>query len=158
MSPNRPNPNPQTRGATPTAPNGTPSAPRADSLGELAPAPTYRHELPEGTVTVRADCINADGTVTLLTFSKSKQTGQADAVNTLLFSAVPEGTAVCVNHVRTGEVRRIEPTQNPSTRRARENHLAAYNRALRGIRLRVFPAKPAEKDDCAGCAYLLICD
>ncbi len=133
-------------------------AARSPANAKLAPAPAYRIELPEGTVEIRPDGIAHDGAVTRITFAKKKETGQSDAPNTLLFTAAPEGTAVRVRHIRTGEERAIEPTTNASTRRARESHLAAYNRALRGIRLQVFPPTPVDKNDCADCAYLLICE
>lgn len=123
----------------------------------LSPATPYHFELPEGTVEVRADGIAEDGTVERITFSKSKETGRSDAANTLLFSAVPDGTPVRVRHIRTGEERPIEPAKHTSTKRAREAHLSHYERALRGIRLNVFPAEPEDTGDCADCAYLLIC-
>ncbi|MBC8136157.1 MAG: UvrD-helicase domain-containing protein [Fibrella sp.] len=128
------------------------------STHNLTPATPYRFDLAEGTIEVKADGIATDGTVERITFSKSKETGRSDAVNTLLFSAVPDGTAVRVRHVRTGEERVIEPAKHTSTRRAREAHLSHYERALRGIRLNVFPADPEDTGDCADCAYLLICD
>ncbi len=123
----------------------------------LAPVTPYRYQLAGGTVEVRADGIAGDGTVERITFSKSKETGRSDAANTLLFSAVPDGTPVRVRHVRTGEERPIEPSKHASTRRAREAHLSHYERALRGIRLNVFPAEPEDAGDCPDCAYLLIC-
>ncbi|MBC7806307.1 MAG: UvrD-helicase domain-containing protein [Akkermansiaceae bacterium] len=123
----------------------------------LASATPYRYELSEGTVEVKADGVAVDGTVERITFSKSKETGRSDAANTLLFSAVPDGTAVRVRHVRTGEERAIEPAKHTSTKRAREAHLSHYERALRGIRLNMFPAEPEDASDCADCAYLLIC-
>jgi hypothetical protein len=104
---------------------------------------------------VKPDGIAEDGAVERITFSKSKETGRSDAANTLLFSAVPDGTPVRVRHVRTGEERPIEPAKHTSTKRAREAHLSHYERALRGIRLNVFPAQPEDAGDCADCAFLI---
>ncbi len=39
----------------------------------------------------------------------------------------------------------------------RKKHLAAYDAALHGIRLQVFPPTPREPDDCAACPYFFIC-
>ena len=121
-------------------------------------ATRYRVELAEGAVEIAADHVAPDGTVERFSFAGSAETGRRDAINTLLFSAVPDGTPVRVRHVRTGEERALEPARHPSTRRARESHLARYNGALRGIRLNMFPAVPEEAGDCADCAYLLVCE
>ena len=130
----------------------------AQSVRELAPALPYQFKLAEGMVEVQPDGVAPDGTVERFTFAKSKETGRQDAVNTLLFTAAPEGTPVRVRHVRTGEERTIEPAKHASTRRARESHLLHYDRALRGIRLNMFPAEPEDASDCVDCAYLLVCD
>ena len=45
----------------------------------------------------------------------------------------------------------------PGTPALRKKHLAAYDAALRGIRLQVFPATPREPDDCAACPYFFLC-
>ena len=131
---------------------------RLQTLGELRPAPPYTVALSEGTVTVRADGVAGDGGAERISFAKTKETGKSDAGNTLLFSAAPQGTVVRVRHIRTGEERIMEDTKNASTRRARESHLESYNRALRGIRLQMFPREPDDATGCASCAYLLICE
>lgn len=46
---------------------------------------------------------------------------------------------------------------SPGTPAQRKKHLAAYDAALRGIRLQVFPPTPREPDDCAACPYFFIC-
>lgn len=40
----------------------------------------------------------------------------------------------------------------------RVKNLAVYDAALRGIALRVFPARPADPADCSACPYFFICE
>ena len=50
--------------------------------------------------------------------------------------------------------RRLPVADRP---RIRERHLDDYDRALRGIALKVFPATPSERDECPSCPYFFIC-
>jgi hypothetical protein len=45
----------------------------------------------------------------------------------------------------------------PGTPAQRKKHLAAYEDALRGVRLRVFPAVPKDDNDCPACPYFFVC-
>lgn len=50
--------------------------------------------------------------------------------------------------------RRLPVADRP---RIRERHLDDYNRALRGIALKVFPARPTEPGECPSCPYFFSC-
>lgn len=50
--------------------------------------------------------------------------------------------------------RRLPVADRP---RIRERHLDDYDRALRGIALKVFPAAPTERDECPSCPYFFSC-
>jgi hypothetical protein len=137
---------------------------------EDAGAPASFHVvLPNGTVCVRADGRDEAGAWERRTFRKPpKDEDDAPAAApsappeprlSLLQEAVLRQTGagagrpvVRLRFLRTGMVL---PLADKPKQRAK--HLAEYDRALQGIRLRVFPAAPADPDDCPTCPYFFIC-
>lgn len=67
--------------------------------------------------------------------------------------AAPAEVTIYQRYVRTGESLPVPPP----TARQRARHLETYERALRGVRLRVFPADPGDLDDCPVCPFFFVC-
>jgi superfamily I DNA/RNA helicase/Zn-dependent peptidase ImmA (M78 family) len=129
-----------------------------------ADAPVLEVVLPSGVVTVQADAVEAGGAVLeCRTFRRPPAEGEESAPGgdrwlSLLQEAAktagPGGTAaqVRMRFLQDGQV--LPVADRP---RQRANHLAAYEGALRGIQLNVFPPEPGDDGDCPSCPYFFIC-
>jgi superfamily I DNA/RNA helicase len=67
-------------------------------------------------------------------------------------AGTPTMPVVRMRYVQSGETRAV--ADKP---KMRQKHLAAYDRAIRGIRLKLWPPAPEEGTDCAACPYLFVC-
>jgi hypothetical protein len=116
--------------------------------------------LEHGTVVARPDAAARDlSAVELHTFrrppkadDKGRQQAPAEMRLSLLQEAAGDGAEVRVRYVQGDVVLPAKPTKGQ-----REKHLAAYDRALRGLQLRVFSPAPADTSDCPNCPYLFLC-
>jgi len=114
--------------------------------------------LENGTVTVRPDAATPDlSTVELHTFRRppkdeKRREAPTEPRLSLLQEAAGDAAQVRVRYLQ-GDV--VLPASDG--KKQREKHLAAYDRALQGIRLRVFDAAPADGGDCPNCPYLFLC-
>jgi len=129
------------------------AAPEADA----AEPPVLTVSLPGGTIAVRPDAATPDlSVVERQTFRRPPKEGEKDAPQdprlSLLQAATGGKARVDLHYLQNGTV-----LTAPNRPRVREKHLAAYDRALRGIRLRVFDPTPAEASDCPSCPYFFLC-
>lgn len=118
--------------------------------------------LENGVVMVRADATDEEGRrMECQTFRKPPQSGDAEASTTMRLSLLYEAAAranpgaevsVHLRYLQTGDTFPVadKPKQ-------REKHLAAYDRALKGIRLKVYDPAPTDAGDCPTCPYFFIC-
>ena len=129
--------------------------------------PRLTATLPGCRVTVRPDVLqrrNENDTFILarrLT-GKPSDDDRRDAKLALLRRAAaetfPEKACVLeLHYLADGQIVEVEPPGTPYKAQLEADRLKKYERAARGIRLRLFPAKPASADECQTCAYALIC-
>ena len=146
-----------------TAPEAEQPAPtpgrRPGGAGEEAEPPLLTVALPSGTISVRPDAAAPDlSSVEVQTFRRPPREGEAtgeapqDPRLSLLQAATGGKVKVSVRYLQNDTV-----LAAPNKPRQREKHLAGYDRALRGIQLRVFDPAPAEPTDCPSCPYFFLC-
>lgn len=119
-----------------------------------------RVTLENGVVAVRPDAGVLTEGVVQETFRKPPKDGKIDPeprlalLRTALEQQAPDGAVTLhLRFLRTGDLLPVPPDRP----KQREKHLAGYDRALRGIRLQIFAATPADPGDCPLCPYFFIC-
>ena len=129
--------------------------------------PRLTATLPGCRVTVRPDALQRrteDDTLILarrLT-GKPNDDDRRDSKLALLRCAAaetfPEKACILeLHYLADGQIVEVGPPATPHKAQLEADRLRKYERAARGIRLRLFPAKPASADECQTCAYALIC-
>jgi hypothetical protein len=117
--------------------------------------------LENGAVIVQPEALAENGTIIeTSTFRKVPAEG-ADAPPEMRQSLLAEaasraasGTPVTVRmrYLQTGETRPV--ADKP---KIRQKHLAAYDEALKGIKLHVWDPAPQEASDCPDCPFFFLC-
>lgn len=70
----------------------------------------------------------------------------------------PEDACVLeLHYLANGQAVEVPLPATPYKAQLEADRLKKYERAARGIRLRLFPAKPGAADECQSCAYALVC-
>lgn len=111
--------------------------------------------LDHGTVLVRPDDARDTGAVERRTLRKPPAPDAEKADPDLRLSLLQEvfgADQVSVRFLQDG--RRLPVADKP---RQRERHLDDYDRALRGIALKAFPAVPSDLADCPACPFFFVC-
>jgi superfamily I DNA/RNA helicase len=142
--------------AMPTAPR-----PRRPTKPE-APAPLLTIELPSGVISVQPDVAEKGGLVWEHQTFRKPPNGDEEEVPTeprlsllqeAAFRTNPDSPpSVQIRFLQTDEA---YPVKNQPRIRAR--HLAAYDRALKGIQLKVYTPDPEDTADCPNCPYFFVC-
>jgi hypothetical protein len=117
--------------------------------------------LENGSITVYPEGLTEDGTaIETSTFRKVPAEG-ADAPPEMRQSLLTEAASLAANgravtvrmrYLQTGETRPV--ADKP---KIRQKHLAAYNEALKGIKLRVWDPSPQEASECPDCPFFFLC-
>ncbi len=128
----------------------------------LTPLTPFVVERQDGEIVIRAEQ-NAPETgtagrasktngVTFRTYRKTpaRTAAEPDLRHVLLGEATPN---VSVRFLQTGDVLPLAKV----TDKARQQQLARADRALKGIRLRVFAPDPTEPKECPACPYFFVC-
>jgi hypothetical protein len=124
--------------------------------------PILTLELENGAITVQPDAADPSGTVMeCQTFRKPPVGEEPTVPNEPRFSLLSEAARrahpnepvrVNLHYLQSGQTFPV-----PEKPKVQARHLADYDRALKGIRLQVFNATPADASDCPACPYFFIC-
>lgn len=68
-----------------------------------------------------------------------------------------EACVLELHYLADGRTVEIPPPPTPHKVQLEADRLVKYDDAARGIRLRLFPARPVSADECQTCAYALVC-
>jgi hypothetical protein len=126
-----------------------------------AEPPLLTLPLENGVITVQPEALTENGTlIETSTFRKVPVEG-ADVAPEMHQSLLAEAAALAANgkpvtvrmrYLQTGESRPV--ADKP---KIRQKHLAAYDQALKGIKLRVWEPSPQEATDCPNCPFFFLC-
>ncbi|MDX1931312.1 MAG: ATP-dependent helicase [Capsulimonadales bacterium] len=120
-------------------------------------------ELENGAIEVRPDFVSSDGaTMECHTFRRPPTDPEnsdilRDPRYSLLYEAALKARPGGKPDLRLRFLQSGETLAVPDRPKTRLRHLEQYDRALRGIRLKVFPPTPADTADCPTCPYYFIC-
>jgi superfamily I DNA/RNA helicase len=137
-------------------------APSHRRTADTERVPTLTLELENGAIIVRPDAIGPTGNVLECQTFRKPPVGEEPIVPneprfSLLLEAArranpTETVTVNLHYLQSGQTFPV-----PEKPKVRARHLADYDRALKGIRLKVFNPAPADASDCPACPYFFIC-
>jgi hypothetical protein len=129
---------------------------------KASPKP-LRLEMENGVIEVQPDAVSPDGQILeCQTFRRPPTDGENSDIfreprYSLLYEAALRARPGQKPNIQLRFLQSGETMPIPDRSRTRARHLEQYDRAIKGIRLQVFPAKPSDAFDCPTCPYFFVC-